>query len=249
MTGRLDGVCVLISGASRGQGAAESRAVVREGGFVVMGDILEEDGRALAEELGDHARFTPLDVRSAEAWAAAVALAQESFGPVRALVNNAGILDRGRIDQIDQQDFEKTIDINVTGTFLGIQSVWRGMSQHGGGSIVNISSVGGMLGAGAACAYITSKWAVRGMAKAAASDLARYNIRVNSVHPGPIATQMIMDETFDEAAFINHNKYRMPLRRLGQPEEVADVVVFLLSNESSYVTGAEIAVDGGWLFT
>lgn len=106
-----------------------------------------------------------------------------------------------------------------------------------------------MLGAGAAVAYITSKWAVRGMAKAAASDLARYGIRVNSVHPGPIATQMIMDETFDEAGFINHNKYRMPLRRLGQPDEVADVVVFLLSNESSYVTGAEIAVDGGWLFT
>jgi len=249
VTGRLDGVCVLISGASRGQGAAESRAVVREGGTVVLGDVLESEGRALADELGPNAHFTYLDVRSAQDWSRAVSLGEEHYGSVGALVNNAGILERGRIDQITPEEFAKTQDINVTGTFLGIQAVWRSMAQRGGGSIVNISSVGGMLGAGAACAYITSKWAVRGMAKAAASDLARYAIRVNSVHPGPIATAMIMDDSFDEEAFLNHNKSRMPLRRLGQPDEVASVVVFLVSPESSYVTGAEITVDGGWLFT
>ncbi len=249
MSGRLDDVCVIVSGASRGQGAAEARAVVREGGSVVIGDVLEDEGRALAEELGEGARFASLDVRNADDWAAAVTLAEQSFGPVGGLVNNAGILERGRFDQITPAEFTRTQDINVLGSFLGIQAVWPSMVQRGGGSIVNISSVGGMLGAGAACAYITSKWAVRGMAKAAASDLARYGIRVNSVHPGPIATKMIMDDTFDEEAFINFNKYRMPLRRMGQPDEVASVVVFLLSGESSYVTGAEVTVDGGWLFT
>lgn len=249
MSARLEGVCVLISGAARGQGAAESRAVVDAGGTVVLGDVLEDDGRALAEELGPAAAFSPLDVRSAEDWSRAVTLAEERFGRVGALVNNAGILERGRIDQITREDFAKTMEINVTGSFLGIQAVWPSMAQRGGGSIVNISSVGGMLGAGAACAYITSKWAVRGMAKAAASDLARYGIRVNSVHPGPIATKMIMDETFDEEAFIAFNKSRMPMRRLGLPDEVASVVVFLASPESSYVSGAEITVDGGWLVT
>jgi 3alpha(or 20beta)-hydroxysteroid dehydrogenase len=223
--------------------------VIREGGFVVIGDVLDAEGRALAEELGERAVFSMLDVRSFDDWSKAVVLAEKRFGDVGGLVNNAGILERGRFDQITPAEFGKTQDINVLGSFLGIQSVWPSMARRGGGSIVNISSVGGMLGAGAACAYITSKWAVRGMAKAAASDLARYGIRVNSVHPGPIATKMIVDDSFNEEAFINFNKYRMPMRRLGQPEEVASVVAFLLSDESSYVTGAEVTVDGGWLFT
>jgi 3alpha(or 20beta)-hydroxysteroid dehydrogenase len=249
VSGRLEGVCVIVSGASRGQGAAEAQGVVREGGSVILGDVLEAEGRALAEEIGERAIFTPLDVRKVDEWARAVKLAEDNFGDVGGLVNNAGILERGRFDQITPDEFQKTQDINVMGTFLGIQAVWPSMARRGRGSIVNISSVGGMLGAGAACAYITSKWAVRGMAKAAASDLARYGIRANSIHPGPIATPMIMDDSFSEEQFINFNKYRMPMRRLGSPDEVAAAALFLLSDEASYITGAEITVDGGWLFT
>jgi 3alpha(or 20beta)-hydroxysteroid dehydrogenase len=245
----LEGRCAIVSGAARGQGAAEARALAADGAFVVLGDILDDQGRAVAAEIGERARYARLDVTSADDWDAAVALAEREFGRVQILVNNAGILRHGPVQSTGPSDFCAVLDVNLLGTYLGIRAVLDSMRAAGGGSIVNISSVGGMLGTPGAVAYVTSKWAVRGLTKAAASDLARFGIRVNSVHPGAIATDMIADGGFDAERFIESHKARMPIRRMGTSEDVASVVVFLAGPNSSYMTGAELAVDGGWLIS
>ncbi len=247
--GALEGVTAIVTGAARGQGAAEAWALATAGASVVLGDILDEAGQQVADDIGASARYCHLDVTSEQDWADAVALAESTFGPVGILVNNAGILRHGPIQRTSVEEFALTMEVNLTGTYLGMRAVIDSMQEAGGGSIINISSVGGMLGTPGAVAYVTSKWAVRGLTKAAASDLARFGIRVNSVHPGAIQTDMIADGGFEAEAFIERNKNRMPIRRMGVPEDVAGAVVFLASPSSSYVTGAELTVDGGWVIS
>lgn len=238
--GRLEGKVAIITGAARGQGEAEARLFVAEGARVLLADIRDEEGEAVAADLGDAAAYVHLDVTDAAQWEAAVAHAEERFGPVSVLVNNAGILHFAAIDRTDPEDFERVLRVNVHGVFLGIRAVTPSMVRAGGGSIVNISSTAGLQGLPSLGAYVASKWAVRGLTKTAAMDLGPKGIRVNSVHPGGIDTPMVAGTPAD-APFYK----RLPVPRMGRPEEAARAVLFLASDESSYVTGAELAVDGG----
>jgi 3alpha(or 20beta)-hydroxysteroid dehydrogenase len=238
--GRLDGKVALITGAARGQGEAEARLFVAEGASVVLADVLDEEGAEVAKSLGKSAAYIHLDVGSESDWAAAVALAESSFGPVNVLVNNAGVLLFQAIHKTTLEEWERVQRVNVTGTFLGIKSVTPSMTAAGGGSIVNISSTAGLQGLPYVGAYVASKWAVRGMTKSAAIDLGHKGIRVNSVHPGGIDTPMVAG-TDKDAPFYK----RLPVSRMGSPDEVARAVLFLASDESSYTTGAELAIDGG----
>jgi 3alpha(or 20beta)-hydroxysteroid dehydrogenase len=238
--GRLEGKVAIITGAARGQGEAEARLFVAEGARVLLADIRDEEGEAVASDLGDAAAYVHLDVTDAAQWEAAVAHAEERFGPVSVLVNNAGILHFAPIDRTDPEDFERVLRVNVHGVFLGIRAVTPSMVRAGGGSIVNISSTAGLQGLPSLGAYVASKWAVRGLTKTAAMDLGPKGIRVNSVHPGGIDTPMVAGTPAD-APFYK----RLPVPRMGRPEEAARAVLFLASDESSYVTGAELAVDGG----
>lgn len=238
--GRLDGKVAIITGAARGQGAAEARLFVAEGARVVVADVLADEGAAVADELGEAAAFARLDVTDEEQWQAAVALAEERFGPVSVLVNNAGVLMFQSVDKTDPAEFERIMRVNVHGVFLGIRTVTPSMVEAGGGSIVNISSTAGLTGLPYLGAYVASKWAVRGLTKTAAIDLGHKGIRVNSVHPGGIDTPML-EGTSPDAPFYT----RLPVPRMGSAEEAARAVLFLASDESSYTTGAELAVDGG----
>ena len=240
---RLSGKVAIVTGAARGQGEAEARRFVAEGAKVLLTDVLDEEGEAVAADLGDAAAYRHLDVTSEEDWVAAVAEAEERFGPVTVLVNNAGILDFGPVAKQDVERFRRVIDVNLTGTMLGIKTVIPSMRKADGGSIVNISSNSGIWGIPQAAAYCSSKWAVRGLSKAAALELGRYGIRVNSVHPGGVDTPMVSGPGHDpnETAWAR----KLPLGRFGRPEEIAAVVTFLASNEAAYVTGAEWSVDGG----
>ena len=240
MTGRLDGKVALISGGARGQGEAEARRFVAEGAKVVIGDILEAEGKAVADELGDAAVFVSLDVTDESSWAAAVATAEERFGPVSVLVNNAGILSFGQLDRVKRGEYERLIQVNLVGVLLGMQAVVPSMVKAGGGSIVNISSTSGLQGLPFVGAYGSTKWAVRGLSKSAAIDFGHRGIRVNSVHPGGIDTPMIAGTSGDAPYY-----KRLPVARMGSADEVANAVLFLASDEASYITGAELAVDGG----
>lgn len=245
--GRLDGRVAIITGAARGQGEAEARRFVEEGANVVVADVLDEAGRAVAESIGDAARFEHLDVTDEDGWRAVVAAAEETFGPVTTLVNNAGILAFAPVNRQDTAEFRRVLDVNVVGQFLGIKTVARSMAKAGGGAIVNISSNAGMEGLPMLAAYSSSKWAIRGLTRSAAIDLGRLNIRVNSVHPGGVDTPM----TRGEATTIDNEmgKFydRLPIKRIGTVEDIAAMVAFLVSDEASYITGAEFVVDGGHL--
>ena len=218
-------------------GAADARALVAEGAKVVIGDILDEEGKALADEIGDAARYVHLDVTSAEEWDAAVATAVSEFGKLNVLVNNAGIVALGQIGKFDMAKWQKVIDVNLTGTFLGMQASIEAMKAAGGGSIINVSSIEGMRGAVMVHPYVASKWAVRGLTKSAALELGSAQIRVNSIHPGFIRTPM--------TKHFPDNMLTIPLGRPGQSDEVSTFVVFLASDESRYATGAEFVIDGG----
>jgi 3alpha(or 20beta)-hydroxysteroid dehydrogenase len=238
---RFDGKVVLISGGARGQGAAEARMLVAEGAKVVIGDVRTDEGKKLAAELGNRATFMRHDVTSETEWGEVVAAA-ESFGGLHGFVNNAGIFIPKTLLETDAELFERHMRINQFGCFLGMKAVAPAMERSGGGSIVNISSVAGLRGSPGAFAYSATKWALRGMTKAAAVDLAPRKIRVNSVHPGPIDTDMIKIRG-DE---VNRQRVeQVPMKRMGTAEEVAKLVLWLLSDESAYVTGAEISIDGG----
>ena len=238
---RLKGKTILISGGARGQGAAEARLFAVEGARVVIGDVLEAEGKRLAEELGSAAVFVAQDVTREEDWDKAVAAAS-AFGGLHGLVNNAGIYQPKTLMETDAALFERHMRINQLGCFLGMKAVVPLMEQSGGGSIVNISSVAGLRGSPGAIAYSATKWALRGMTKAAAIDLAPRGIRVNSIHPGPIDTDMLKVRTPEQ----NERRLQLvPMKRMGTAEEVAHLVLFLLSGESNYITGAEVAIDGG----
>jgi 3alpha(or 20beta)-hydroxysteroid dehydrogenase len=238
---RFDGKIILISGGARGQGAAEARMLVAEGGRVVIGDVLDADGRRLAAELGNAAAFLHHDVTEEADWMEAVETA-ERLGGLHGMVNNAGIFIPRPLMETDAALFERHMRVNELGCFLGMKAVVGAMERSGGGSIVNISSVAGLRGSPGAVAYSATKWALRGMTKAAAIDLAPRNIRVNSVHPGPIDTEMLKVRTPEE----NRRRIEMvPMRRMGTAEEVAKLVLFLLSDDSAYITGAEMTIDGG----
>ena len=238
---RFDGKVVLISGGARGQGAAEARMLVAEGAKVVIGDVLEDEGRRLAAELGDAAVFLRHDVTEEAGWARAVAAA-ERLGGLHGMVNNAGIYIPRTLLDTDAALFERHMRINQLGCFLGMKAVVGAMERAGGGSIVNISSVAGLRGSPGAFAYSATKWALRGMTKAAAIDLAPRRIRVNSVHPGPIDTEMIKIRSEEQN---RARTQQVPMKRMGSAEEVARLVLFLLSDESVYITGAEVSIDGG----
>ena len=239
---RLRNKIVLITGAARGQGAAEARLFVRAGARVVITDVLEAEGRQLAEELGkDAAIFLRHDVTSETDWHQAVTAA-EALGGLHGLINNAGIYQPRTLMETDAALFEQHMRVNQLGPFLGMKAVVPLMERCGGGAIVNVSSVAGLRGSPGAIAYSATKWALRGMTKAAAIDLAPRKIRVNSIHPGPIDTPMLDVRTAEQ----NQRRLQaVPMKRMGAPEEVADLVLFLISEESLYITGAEVAIDGG----
>ena len=242
--GRLDGKVALVTGAARGQGAAEARLFVREGARVLITDVLDAEGEALARELGAAARYCHLDVSREDQWSAAIAAA-EAMGPLTVLVNNAAILLAKSIADTTLADYQRVIGINQVGCFLGIRAAIEPMKRAGGGAIVNVSSIDGMQSKNGLMAYSSSKWAIRGMTKCAAIELGRHGIRVNSVHPGGIDTPMgnPTGMPFEEMnAFYQHHA----IPRVGKPEEVAYVALFLASDEASYCTGAEYLCDGGW---
>ncbi|MCP2298392.1 3alpha(or 20beta)-hydroxysteroid dehydrogenase [Nocardia amikacinitolerans] len=235
--GRLTGKVALISGGARGMGAAHARKFVAEDARVVLGDILDDEGKALAEELGDHAVYVHLDVRQKQDWQAAADEAVRRFGALNVLVNNAGIVNGNLLVDFALEEWQRIVDINLTGTFLGMQAATPAMIEAGGGSIVNISSVEGMRGSPGLHGYTATKFAVRGLTKSTALELAQYGIRVNSVHPGLISTPMTEGIPAD---FL-----QIPLGRAADPAEVSNLVTYLASDESSYSTGAEFVIDGG----
>jgi len=245
--GKFDGKVVLITGAARGQGASHARCFVEEGAKVVLTDVLTEEGEALAKELGENAKFMKHDVRSEEEWQKVVEETEATFGPINVLVNNAGIVISKPLEELSEAEYRKVIDINQVGVFLGMKAVVPSMKKAGGGSIINISSINGLRGSRGTLAYDASKFAVRGMTKTAALELAEFGIRVNSIHPGVIQTPMIaQDDVTDTVDLLSQ---KIPLKRVGQPIDISKLVLFLASDDSSYSTGSEFVADGGLVAT
>jgi 3alpha(or 20beta)-hydroxysteroid dehydrogenase len=243
--GRLDGKVALVTGAARGIGAATARVIAAEGGRVGIADVLDEDAALVGKELGDeNAVAIHLDVTDEGAWTQAVEAVESKFGALDALVNNAGILRFGSIDDTTLDDYLAVIRVNQIGVFLGIRAALPALRRSGGGSIVNLSSVDGMRGSMNQVAYNSSKFAVRGITKSAAMELGAQGIRVNSVHPGGIDTPMVRGEA-PEGFDLDRLFRRIPLGRAGRPEEIARVIAFLVSDDSAFCTGAEFVVDGG----
>lgn len=244
MTDRLAGKVAIVTGAAQGQGAAEARRFAAEGASVVIADVLDEPGSALAAELGAAARFEHLDVTDEAGWQAVVDATVAAFGGLHVLVNNAGVLRFNRVQDTPVDEFRLLLEINLVGVFLGIKAAAPALRDSGGGSIVNISSTGGIVGLPGVASYSASKFGVTGLTKSAAIDLGPWGIRVNSVHPGSVDTPMIRMDDVPLEAYEPFYR-RLPVKRLGTPEDVANLVTFLASDESSYCTGSEFVVDGG----
>jgi 3alpha(or 20beta)-hydroxysteroid dehydrogenase len=244
MRDRFDGKVVLVTGAARGQGEQEARRFVAEGAAVVLGDVLEDEVGAVAADLGDRASAVRLDVTAPNDWDRAVQTASQQFGGLDILVNNAGIATPTPIMDGSVDDFVRVLMVNQVGVYLGMRAAAPVMKERGRGSIINISSIDGMVGMPYVAGYVSSKFGVRGLTKVAALELAGIGIRVNSVHPGYIDTPMLREPVGDLA---NRLAASVPLRRLGTSREVADLVLFLASEESSYCTGSEFVVDGGMI--
>jgi 3alpha(or 20beta)-hydroxysteroid dehydrogenase len=244
--GRLDGKVALITGAARGQGAAEARLFVAEGARVVLGDVLDDEGELLAKELGEHATYRHQDVTLESDWEQIVAAAHSQFGRIDVLVNNAGVFRILGMTATSLDEYMRIVTINQVGPFLGMKAVTGAMIAQGSGSIVNISSVAGLTGSAGTIAYTASKFAVRGMTKVAAVELARFGVRVNSVHPGFIDTTMLREALgLTEAANLDGAAARVPNGRLATVDDVARMVLYLASDDSAYSTGSEFVVDGG----
>ncbi|MFJ9697355.1 glucose 1-dehydrogenase [Kitasatospora sp. NPDC101183] len=239
----LTGKTVIITGGARGLGAEAARLAVAAGANVVITDVLEEDGKATAAELGEHARFVRHDVTSEEDWQRVVDFAVAEFGAVNGLVNNAGISTGSLLADESVEHFRKVLDINLTGVFIGMKTVVPAMRAAGGGSIVNISSSAGLMGLALTAGYGASKWGVRGLSKIGAVELGAERIRVNSVHPGMTYTPMTASVGIQRG---EGNYPNTPMGRVGEAPEIATAMVYLLSDDASYVNGAELAVDGGW---
>ncbi len=243
MSARLAGKVAIVTGGARGQGAAEARLFVAEGARVVIGDVLVPEGEALAKELGAAARFVRMDVSREEDWAAAVAAAR-ALGPLSTLVNNAAIQHVAALTETTTADYLRVIHVNQLGCFLGMRSCAPVLAANGGGSIVNVASMDGTRGTNGMVAYVSSKWAMRGLTKVAAIEFGPARIRVNAILPGSILTPMGNPENEDLATFGRHFA-GYPLGRIGQPEEIARLALFLASDDASYCTGAEFLADGG----
>lgn len=243
--GTLDGKVAIITGAARGQGAAEARLFAERGAKVMLTDVLDEEGAKTAASIGDAAAYMRLDVADEQNWADVVAATVDKFGKVNVLVNNAGIITPvAEVQDTSLETFNKVIGVNQTGVFLGMKAVVKPMQDAGGGSIVNIASIDGLIGMYGAVAYCASKFAVRGMTKVAALDLGKYGIRVNSIHPGGVQTKILDDTGLTQDEAVEAFK-AMPLGRIGQPEEMATLAAYLASDDSSYSTGSEFIADGG----
>ena len=244
---RLEGKVALISGGARGMGAAEARLFASEGAKVVLGDVLESEGQQVEAEIaeaGGEAVFVHLDVTSEADWQQAVDTAVERFGGLHILVNNAGIWNGGNVETQTIDGWDRIMDINAKGVFLGTRAAIPAMRESGSGSIVNISSVAGIIGSVGATAYNASKGAVRLLTKSTAVQYAGEGIRCNSVHPGPIETQMIR-EVYPDKETRNSRVSAIPMGRMGEMDDVAKGVLFLASDEASYMTGSELVIDGG----
>ncbi|MEH6542302.1 MAG: glucose 1-dehydrogenase [Porticoccaceae bacterium] len=241
----LTGKVALVTGAARGQGAAEAILFAERGAKVMVCDVLDDEGKKLAAEIGDSAAYMRLDVTREEDWKEVVAATVKKFGKLNVLINNAGIITVPKVmAETSTADYQKVINVNQLGVFLGMRSVAGAMKDSGGGSIINISSIDGLVGMYGAAAYVASKFAVRGMTKVAALEMGRDNIRVNSIHPGGVATKILDDTglTQDEAGEVFKS---VPLGRIGQPREMATLAAYLASDDSSYSTGSEFVADGG----
>ncbi|MFH8480166.1 SDR family NAD(P)-dependent oxidoreductase [Streptomyces sp. NPDC018055] len=254
--GKLDGRVVLVTGAARGQGEQEARLFAAEGARVVIADVLVEQGEALAEELGEGAaRFVRLDVGREEEWAEAVSVARDAFGKIDGLINNAGILRFNELVHTPLEEFQQVVQVNLTGAFLGIRAVAPEIEAAGGGTIVNTSSYTGLTGMALVGAYAATKHAVLGLTKVAAVELAGKGIRVNAICPGAVDTAMSNPALLDpdaelsrsEAALDAYYRKLVPMGRIGRPEEVAALALFLTAEDSSYITGQPFVIDGGWL--
>jgi 3alpha(or 20beta)-hydroxysteroid dehydrogenase len=237
--GKLDGQVALITGGRRGMGAEHARLLAAHGAMVVVGDVLARDDASADPELPPGSPlYLPLDVTQEADWHRIVAAAESRFGPIGILVNNAAVYDRSPIADTDLASWQRVIEVNLTGTFLGMKTTVPSMRRNGRGSIINISSTAGLAGMAGLGAYSASKWGVRGLTKTAALDLARDRIRVNSVHPGIIRTSMADGVSPERVS-------AQPIDRWGQPDDVAQMVLFLAGEDSSYCTGSEFIVDGG----
>jgi 3alpha(or 20beta)-hydroxysteroid dehydrogenase len=248
---RLDGKVALVSGGARGLGRAMVEELADEGAQVVVGDLLVDEAEKIAQALGAKALAIRLDVTSEASWQEAVRATCARFGKLNVLINNAGTAVGAPLEETTLESWRRVIDVNQTGVFLGMRAAIAPMTEAGGGSIVNISSIDGMIGSPGIISYIASKWAVRGMTKAAAIELAPRGIRVNSIHPGHVHTLLASDATTDHG-FVRrmidaHVARHAPMGRTGEPREIARLAVFLASDDSSYSTGSEFVADGGFI--
>lgn len=234
---RLDGKVALVTGAARGIGAAIGKRLRSEGARVVLGDVLDEEGKTLAAQLGEGVLYVHLDVTDPGQWAEAVVRTTDAFGGLSVLVNNAGIVSFGSVENCTHEQWARILDVNLTGVFNGIKAAVPALKASGAASIINICSIAGLQGYEQLSAYTASKFGVTGLTKSAALDLARYGIRVNSVHPGVILTPM----TEGLALSTSH----IALNRVGMPEEISELVLYLAGDESAFATGSSFVIDGG----
>ena len=243
--GRLAGKTAIVTGGARAMGAETAKLFAQEGAQVVIADVLEEEGRALAASIGAAAIFQKLDVSNEQSWAQTADAAMKTFGKVDVLINNAGILIFKALLDTSLEEYQRILNVNLVGCFLGMRTIAPLMIAQGKGAIVNISSIDGMKGANSLAAYASSKWGVRGITKVAALEFGHKGVRVNSVHPGGINTPMGNPRAVPEEQ-VNQMYSQVPLQRVGRPQEVAAANLFLASDEASYINGAELIVDGGW---